>query len=556
VSSPSAGSSTVSLRAVALVAAASFGQLLLLLWLQRVQARVFGASEAMDAYLCASTIPLVLGGILAAAAGTAIVPFYHECRQVRGIAPAEATARRVAFWLLLLATGLALLLQVTAAPVVTGVFRDLSPSTSALTQRLMAVLCWLVPLNVLTGFFFGLCHARRQFLWPAVSGLLGPALTLAIIGLANSPTTDDLAWSVIVGGLAGGLVLLPIGLFSREAVSASLAAPGKGEIPPPLVSGRGAGENGDGGHSSFRASRFVALALPILLGAAYSRLDLLVDRFLASRLPDGTISHMGYASRIVTAVATLATSGLSIVIFPALAQHAAAADYRQLRKDLSEGWRFLTVLLVPVLLGIGLCGRSIISALLERGAFQPADSEAVNRLLLLSFGILVGASVGEVASKGVTALRRPWLGTTIGIVGFSLATLAKISLVDRWGADGLVSLTSVMFLGNATLLFLCLRYLAGHRGTGPDATGRDVSGEGGGRFLSTLLRTAVAGVPAVLLARLVMWDDSLPLAAAGIAVAILTYAALLLALREEFAVRAWTALSGLVVGKWPSRSAR
>ncbi|WP_337235376.1 lipid II flippase MurJ, partial [Salmonella enterica] len=79
---------------------------------------------------------------------------------------------------------------------------------------------------------------------------------------------------------------------------------------------------------------------------------------------DGTISHMGYASRIVTAVATLATSGLSVVIFPALAQHAAAADHEQLRRDLSEGWRFLATVLVPVLTGLALCGRPILASLL------------------------------------------------------------------------------------------------------------------------------------------------------------------------------------------------
>ncbi len=498
----------MSLRAVALVAAAALGQLLLLLWLQRVQTRVYGASDQMDAYLCAYALPLVLGGILAAAAGTAIVPYYQEQERRGGVAAADAAAGRVAGLLLLLGTAFAAAMALGAAPVIRVVYSDLNGDRSVTAIRLLKILCWLTPLTALTGFLYGLWHARQRFQWPALAGLIGPLGTILWLLLAPSPSIDRLAWAVLGGGIVGLMVLLP-GAVPGSVLRQSV--PRKDLL------------------------RFGALAVPIVVGAAYSRLDVIVDRILAARLSEGTISQMAYAARIVSAVATLTTSGLSVVIFPALARHAAAGDLRQLRSDLSEGWRFLAVILIPVIAGLYACGGTIIAALFEHGVFTSRDTAAVDLLIRLSIGFLVGAAVAEVASRTLTALGRVWTVTLVGIIAFTAASATKIAVVDRFSAPGLAATASVSAI-LVSLTLLALLVLHGGRS--------DLR-----RLSITLLRSTLASTVAVGLGAWLMSSRTPGSVAAGIAAAIATYVAILLLLRDEFARRAWLAA-------YPDRSTR
>jgi len=494
-------SSSVSLRAVALVAAAAMGQLLLLLWLQRVQTRIYGASEEMDAYLCAYALPLVLGGILAAAAGTAIVPYYQEQQRRAGLVAADAAAARLAGLLLVLGLTLAAAMHFGAAATIRLAYPDLAGTRSETAARLLKILCWLTPLTGLTGFLYGLWHARQRFLWPALAGLVGPFVTVLAVIATPAPTIDRLAWGVLAGGMVGLAILFP-GSVSSGALR----------------------------HKAARSEllRFGAMMLPIVVGAAYSRLDVIVDRILAARLSEGNISQMAYAARIVAAVATLTTSGLSVVIFPALARHAAAGDLRQLRSDLSEGWRFLAVILIPVVGGIFVCGGTIVRVLFEHGAFTAKDTAAVDLLIRLSLGFLVGAAVAEVASRTLTALGRIWTVTLVGMLAFTAASAAKIAIVNRFAAPGLTATASV----SALLVSLTLVSLLVIHGGRSDLK----------KLSITVLRSGVASGLAIALAAWLMSLKTLAGVAAGIVAAVVTYVVLLLVLRDEFARRAWLAV--------------
>jgi putative peptidoglycan lipid II flippase len=493
--------SSFSLRSIALVVLAAGGQLVLLLVLQVVQARLFGASADMDAYLCAYAIPLVLGGILAGASGAAVVPFYSERRAAAGDAEAMAAASTVGWCLAALSTSIAGLLFVSAGPLITAVYRDLTVEQIDQATSLLRTLCWLVPLTAMTGYYFGLFHSRQRFLWPALTGLFGPALTVGLLLLAGTqPSISDLAWAVLLGSALG---------------TASLILPALEMLRPSRTSLSG-------------AVRFLPYVTPILIAAAYSRLDIFVDRFLGTQLPAGTISHMGYASRIVAAVASLTTSGLSVVIFPSLARHAAAGDRPQLQRDLQEGWNWLVVTLVPVVLGLVVCGQPIIAALLQRGAFTERDVSVVSQLLQLSTGFLVGAAVAEIASRTLTAMNRVWITTAIGIALFTFASLTKVLVVRTFGAAGLILTTSVSALTTAVALVAVLHRLGI----------REIAGGLG----KTLVRAACASLLAVGTGRAIMllrgpWAITL-----GVAAAILIYCLLMLAMKDEFAVRAFAAM--------------
>ena len=57
------------------------------------------------------------------------------------------------------------------------------------------------------------------------------------------------------------------------------------------------------------------LMLPLLMGSMFSKMSLVVERFITSRLPPGSIAYLGYASRIIAALILFLAQGASIAIF-------------------------------------------------------------------------------------------------------------------------------------------------------------------------------------------------------------------------------------------------
>lgn len=508
---PSTGS--FSLRSVAGVTALSFAQLVLLFVLQLVLAHAFGASHELDAYLAAYAIPLTIGGILSGAATSVLVPLYHRRKAESDAVAAESEA---ACLLLALAVGSTLLaagIALGAEEICGLLYADLIQSygesgtgnADASVVALLAILAWLIPLSVLTGAYYGIEHARASFLYPAAWGVVGPVATIVGFFYLSDRSVEALAWATLAGGAVG-----LIGLAGKT----------------PSLSGM----------ASFRSWRalvpFAAMGAPPLLGHAVSRLDVLVDRPLAAALPEGSISHLGYAWRIALAAATIATSGLSVVIFPALARHAAAREMDRLGRDLAEGWRLLCVVLAPIVLGIGVCGERVVAVCFERGEFTSHDTERVATLLNLYLGALVAAGCGELATRTFLAFGRTWLPTAIGIAGFALGVALKFALLDPFGADGIAGATSAYMLFNALLLIGAAQVLR-------------IPGSARG-LLSTFLRSGVAAASSVGVAFAIMHSGPPWAVGVGVAAAALFYVSLLYTTGDEFVRRGVSAAASLL----------
>lgn len=507
---PSTGS--FSLRSVAGVTALSFAQLVLLFVLQLVLAHAFGASHELDAYLAAYAIPLTIGGIVSGAATGVLVPLYHRRKSEVGTAAAENAVVCVLVTLATVSTLLAAAIALGARQIASTLYSDLvtaelirmgNPVPSVVT--LIAILAWLVPFSVLTGAYYGIEHARGRFLYPAAWGVVGPVVTILGFLFFSDRSIEALAWATLAGAV--------VGLAGLALKTPSLTGVGSKDAWATLVP-------------------FLAMAAPLALAHSVSRLDALIDRPLAATLPEGSISHLGYAWRIVLAAATIATSGLAVVIFPSLARHAASRDDEKLGRDLAEGWRFLCVVTIPIVLGIGVCGESIIAACFERGEFTSVDTERVATLANLYLGALVAAVCGELGARTFLAFGRTWLPTLIGIAGFALGVGLKFALVDRFGADGIAGATSAYMLLNATALLVAVAALR-------------LPGSAKG-ILTTVVRSSVAAALSVGAAYLVMRHGSGASVIAGIVVAAVAYVAILYGAGDEFVKRGLTAAAAIL----------
>jgi putative peptidoglycan lipid II flippase len=198
--------------------------------------------------------------------------------------------------------------------------------------------------------------------------------------------------------------------------------------------------------------RCLILLSPIVLAALYWRLDPLLDRWLGSYLPGGSIAHLGYAWRLVSALSLIGTSGLSIVAFPAISAHAARQRLPELNAELAYAVRLFLFMTVPVCVGLAGFATPVVQLLFERGRFAVYDTQAVSLLVVLYIGVIFGTGLGDLLSRTCYALQDMLAPALVSTVAFTLAAILKILFVHRLGAAGLVAATSVYYLLNAAAL--------------------------------------------------------------------------------------------------------
>jgi len=488
----------VSLRSVSLVTFFSVGQLFVLFALQLVLAKLFGAAPELDVYVAVLAIPLVVSAMLSGSLGAVLIPLANELKAAHEIEVVDAILRRFGWLLLLVSSLLAVGIFFASEQLVRFLFGEFSEPQILLGVEMLRILAWLVPLNTMTTFMFAIYHSRSQFLLPAMSGLVGPSLTVAIIIFWPETDVVSIAWAVLIGGIVGVAFLL-----------------------------RGFPSNRTDQPLPFRQPfmRFSLLLSPLILGAVYGQLDPLVDRHLAAGLSEGSISHLGYAWRLISSVAVLATSGLAVVAFPAMARHAASKNDKLFVSELAHSWRFLCVVVVPCVGGIFLFSDTLVAWLMERGEFTASNTAAVAQILRLYLGVALGAGVGEVANRALCARGLTYISPIIGATCVTFAWVAKFMLAERFQAEGLALISSVGFIVGACLHLAALRW---------HIRGKMFEG-----IIGVSLRTLVASTCALGIAWPVLHGAQGWRVLLGVILSVVIYVVAQWIMRDEFVLRLW-----------------
>lgn len=463
------------------------------LGIQIVIAAAFGAGAAMDAFLAANTLPQYLLAIVLNALGFVFIPVFVEYgKQGRGdeawrLASAVLTVCTVALGLLSLAG------MLVTPPLIHLTTPGLPQASLQLASRI-AVITW--PTVVVTGLvslLTAIYHAQGRFGWPGLVPVVGGVLTLALVAALAAPIgIIGVAIAVLAGLVLQAGMLLPVVLKERRF--------------RPVLGWRDAG-----------VQEVFRLLLPLVVANLFVRSTPIVDRYLASDLAEGAISHLGYASRIVTMISTLLAAGITTVVFPRMAHDRARGDMGALRHTISLGLRFMWLTVAPVVtIGIALA-LPLVTVVFRRGEFRIDDAQAVAGLLQVYLLALISMCLSNVSGRALYALKDTRTLSLIGVIEAIAYIVYTPLLARRYGTVGIAASFVIYF--NTSLLWQL--WLV-----------RSRTGSAGGRgvvtsFLRTGLASVCGGVAAYLVIRGSMgaWGALL----VGTSVGVLVYAVVLLA---------------------------
>ncbi|WP_217127716.1 lipid II flippase MurJ [Streptomyces sp. AC558_RSS880] len=405
-------------------------------------ARLFGAGSDTDAFLVAWTVPEIAATLLIEdGLAIALIPAFSVAlaRRARGV-PGDPVRDLVRATLprLCLAFAAVTALVAAGAPYLV---RVLAPGLS--DPRLAVDCTRLTALSLLAFGLAGYCsaalRAHRRFFAPAaiyVAYNTGIVATMFLLGGAWGVRAA--AAGVAVGGCLMVAVQLP-SLWRR------LASP----APTPASA---ATEPADG-------ERPVRLALiaAVLLFALCRQSQVLVERFLASSLPAGSISHLNYAQKVAQIPMTLSLM-VCTVTFPVVARALAEGDTRRARARVERDLVLASCVVLAGMCAVIACAPQMIELLFQRGAFTAADTTATaNVMRVYALGLLGQTLVGALVRCYFSAGRPSWYPLGVMAAGIAVTSLIGALAVGRWGVAGIAAANAFGITATAVLLLTGLR---------------------------------------------------------------------------------------------------
>jgi putative peptidoglycan lipid II flippase len=351
---------------------------------ESVFAHLFGVGAATDAFNVAFRIPNLLRDLFAETSLSAAFVPVLTAEKAKGKEAQNRLASNI-FNVLLVVTGAVALAGLLAAPALAKAIAfgfGSVPGKIGLTAQLTAVLFPFLIFVSLAAWAMSYLNTERSFFVPSVApaafnffSILVPLLTYGWYVARGKEPIFGMAVGVLVGGLMQLLVQAP-----------SLRR--KGFRWSPVLSVR---------DPEFR--RVMALFIPVAIGLAGTRINVLVNTILVTPLAQGSVSWLNYAFRIMHLPLGLFGIAVGTVALPSLSKLVLANDVPAVRSTLADSLKMVLFLTVPTSALIACLAVPVTRAIYERGRFTTADTLATaGALVLYVLGIPFMSALRNVAA--------------------------------------------------------------------------------------------------------------------------------------------------------------
>jgi putative peptidoglycan lipid II flippase len=411
-----------------------------------VIAAFFGAGPAADAFFVAFRIPNLLRRLFAEGSLTiSFIPVFAEYLLKRGRDEAFALARS-SWWILTMTLAVVSVLGVFFSPLIVKIIAPgfiSSPDKFDLTVLLTRIMFPYIFFIGLVALAMGILNTLGHFAAPACSpALLSVAMVSSV--LLISPHLEKPVLGLAVGVIIGGGLQLTL------------------QIPFMIRKGFRLFVRGPLYHAAIK--RIALLMTPAVFGAAVYQINILVGTLLATLLPEGSVSYLYYADRMVQFPLGVFAIALATAVLPSLSRQAAVNDMEGLRSSFSYALRLVFFITIPAMTGLIILREPIISLLFQRGAFDAAASRlTAEAVLYYAVGLWAFSGVRIVVSV-FYSLQDTTTPVKTAVVSLLVNIVLSILLMGPMRHGGLALATSIASAVNLTLLILALRRRLGRIG--------------------------------------------------------------------------------------------
>ena len=486
-------------RATGVVGSATLMSRILGLIRDMVISGFFGAGMATDAFFIAFTIPNLLRRLLGEGTLTAsFVPVYtdyltHRPHEAPRVVHATTT---ITITLLFVLTILGIALSPWIIKIQAFGWKD--PDMIKLTVLLTRICFPYLFFIGLVALAMGILNSHRHFFAPAVAPcLLNISIVACVLFLSPKvyPPILTAALGVSLGGLTQLLLQLPFLRAKGITFKITFA------LRDPAL------------------RRIALMMAPMMMGIAAFQFNQVVNRFLASFLPQGSVSYLYYADRIFELPLGLFAIALGVAVLPSFSRLVSQGKMKEFTEGVNFSLRMILFITIPAMVGLIILRVPILNLIFQRGVFT-YHTTLMSAQALLCYSLSLWAYGGiQVLSRAFYALDDVKTPVKIAIGALVINSLLGLVLMRPLLHAGLALALSIAAILNVSLLAYVF-----HRKT----LGLRIR-----ELATTAFKTALATIPVALVAIIIergyTWTESggyvvkIPLLGGGIIIAMVLF---------------------------------
>lgn len=396
-------------------------------------ASAFGTTYETDAYNMALIIPAFIFSILGSAITTTFIPMLSDIFKKSGKKAMYEFANNV-MTILMAFTVISSVLGTIFAPEIVKV---IAPKFTGETYTLTVLLAKISMINLLfmslNSGFTAILQTLGDFTAPAILGIVVNVPIIIYIILGNTFGIYGLTVVTVIGNFLQVVVQLPW-LFKHEY---------KYRVAFDLKD------------TEFR--QLMILIVPVVIGTGVNQINSMIDKILGSGLPEGSITALGYASKLNTIAYGIFAVAVVTVVYPLLSKEGMNTDKSMFKEYISKAITNISLIIIPATIGIMILSTPLIKIIFERGAF---DMESVNMTSYALLFLSISApfmGIRDVLNRAFYSLQDTKTPMKNGILGVIVNIILNVILVRFMGIGGLALATSISAIFTTVLLYFSLR---------------------------------------------------------------------------------------------------
>lgn len=409
-------------------------------------AYVFGAGLLADAFFMAFRISNLLRRLVGEGALTSsFVPIFTEEKHKRSTESARELSSSVftLFAIILMAVcALGMFFSEEIVRVMAPGF-VVDPEKFSLTVSLTRLLFPYMVFIGLMAIAMGVLNSFRHFAAPALAPVF---FNLAIIAsvFAIAPLLVSPVYSIVIGVLVGGILQLAIQLpyLAKFGMTPRLSF----KFSDPAI------------------KRIFLLMAPATFGIGIYQLNLFVTMWFSSSLPEGAVSYLYYAGRLMELPLGIFAVSVTTAVLPTLSEQVAKKEWDGVKGSLSFAVRLVNFVTIPATIGLVVLAVPIVDALFRRGEFTAVDAAGTAAALFWYALGLVPVAVSRIFISVFYSMKDTATPVWVAFVAFVVNAAFCFALVGPMGHEGLALATTISSAVNCAVLFVILKLRLGRFG--------------------------------------------------------------------------------------------